>query len=103
MKWIRVTRFLYVTTQLAALLWVSVSYGIAIYATIVLGQPFPVVDLSNKAIDAILGVAFLKTAGNIVEHNEGWLFGKSKKGGELNESGDGAENPVDPDGEEGVG
>ena len=36
-----VTRLLFVTTQYAALLWVSISYLIALYATVRLGQVFP--------------------------------------------------------------
>lgn len=74
-----VTRFLFVTTQIAALCWVSVSYIIALYATVRLGQVFPVTDLSRQAIDAILGVSVLKVLGNLFEHNDGGLFGKSKK------------------------
>lgn len=35
-----VTRLLFVTTQYAALLWVSISYLIALYATVRLGQVF---------------------------------------------------------------
>lgn len=34
-----VTRLLFITTQLAALVWVSISYLIAIYATVKLGPP----------------------------------------------------------------
>lgn len=45
-----VTRRLFVTTQLAALAWVSASYLIAIYSTVALEQPFPVVELSQQAI-----------------------------------------------------
>ena len=44
-----VTRLLFVTTQVAALGWVCVSYIIAFYATVRLGQPFPVTDLSGQA------------------------------------------------------
>ena len=40
-----VTRFLFIATQLAALGWVTVSYAIALYATVRLDQPFPVVEL----------------------------------------------------------
>jgi len=71
-----VTRFLFVTTQLAALVWVSVSYLIAIYATVRLGQPFPVVELSQQAIDTILGASALKVIENVFEHNDGGLFGR---------------------------
>ena len=74
-----VTRFLFVTTQIAALCWVSISYLIALYATIKLGTPFPVSDLSEQAIEVILGVSVLKTVSNIFEHNDGAVLGKSNK------------------------
>ena len=74
-----VTRFLFVTTQIAALCWVSVSYLIALYATVRLGQVFPVVDLSKQAITSLLGVSVLKVLENIFEHNDGPVFGKSNK------------------------
>ena len=64
-----VTRILFVTTQYAALLWVSISYLIALYATVRLGQVFPVVELSEQAIKTILGVNVLKVVENIFEHN----------------------------------
>lgn len=38
-----VTKVLFITTQLAALCWVTVSYLIAGYATVRLEQPYPVV------------------------------------------------------------
>lgn len=74
-----VTRILFITTQIAALCWVSVSYLIAIYATVRLGQVFPVVDLSKQAITTILGVSVLKVAENIFEHNDGAVFGSNNK------------------------
>lgn len=77
-----VTRLLFITTQLAALVWVSVSYLIAFYATVKLDQPFPVVDLSQQAISTILGVNVLKVVENIFEHNSGGIFGASDKKGE---------------------
>ena len=67
-----VTRTLFVTTQLAALGWVSMSYLIAAYATVRLGQVFPVEELSEQAIETILGVNFLKVIENIFEHNDGF-------------------------------
>lgn len=73
-----ITRRLFVTTQLAALAWVSVSYLIAIYATVRLAQPFPVVELSQQAITTILGVNVLKVVENIFEHNDGGVFGHSE-------------------------
>ena len=72
-----VTRILFVTTQLAALCWVTVSYLIAAYATVRLAQPFPVTELSEQAIETILGVNVLKVVENIFEHNDGPVFGKS--------------------------
>lgn len=74
-----VTRILFVTTQIAALGWVSVSYLIALYATVRLGQPFPVVELSEQAIKTILGVNVLKVLENIFEHNDSKVFGTSDK------------------------
>lgn len=76
-----VTRRLFVTTQIAALFWVSISYLIALYATVRLGQVFPVVELSEQAIKTILGVNALKVVENIFEHNDGAVFGKSNKSG----------------------
>ena len=74
-----VTRILFITTQLAALAWVSVSYLIAIYATVKLSQPFPVVELSQQAITTILGVNVMKVVENIFEHNDGPIFGLLKE------------------------
>lgn len=74
-----ITRILFISTQVAALGWVSVSYLIAIYATVRLGQPFPVTDLSGQAITAILGVNIMKTIENVFEHNTGGIFGTSDK------------------------
>ena len=74
-----VTRLLFVTTQVAALGWVSVSYIIAFYATVRLGQPFPVTDLSGQAVTVILGVNIAKVVENIFEHNSGGIFGTSDK------------------------
>lgn len=77
-RFLRVTRFLFVTTQVSALVWVTLSYLIAVYATVQLGQPFPVETLSGQAIETLLGVSALKVIENIFEHNEGGLFGKSR-------------------------
>lgn len=70
-----ITKMLFTTTQIAALFWVSVSYAIAVYATVRLGQPFPVVELSQQAITTILGVNVIKGVENIFEHNDGPVFG----------------------------
>lgn len=79
-----VTRFLFIATQIAALGWVSVSYLIAIYATVRLGNPYPVVELSQQAIDTILGVSVLKVVENIFEHNNSKLFGQSNHDPDVN-------------------
>lgn len=73
-----VTKFLFITAQVFAIVWVSVSYGIAVYSTVVLFQPFPVVELSQQAIVTIIGAMALKVVENIFEHNEGAVFGRSK-------------------------
>lgn len=74
-----VTRFLFVTTQAAALCWVSSSYLIALYSTVRLGTPFPVEDLSEQAIVTLLGGTTLKVLENIFEHNDGKILGTSNK------------------------
>ena len=74
-----VTAFLFITTQVAALAWVSISYALAAYATIKLGQPCPVVELSQQAITSLLGVGVLKVVENVFEHNDGGIFGRSRR------------------------
>lgn len=74
-KLLSVTGFLFVTTQVAALGWVTLSYLIAAYATIKLGQPYPIESLSQTAITTILGGTALKVVQNIFEHNDGGIFG----------------------------
>lgn len=74
-----ITEFLFVTTQLAALGWVSISYLIAVYATVKLKQPFPATELSQQAITSILGVNVLKVIQNIFEHNDGVVLGQKNK------------------------
>lgn len=73
----KVTDFLFVTGQIAIIFWVSLSYFVAVYATIVLGQPFPVEELSKQAMGAMVGFTGFKVAGNIFEHNDGGIFGTS--------------------------
>lgn len=73
-----ITRFLFVTTQVFALGWISISYGTAVYATVVLEQPFPVESLSSQAIITIFGMGGLKVLENIFEHNTGVVFGTSR-------------------------
>lgn len=75
-----VTRLIFVTTQISALVWVFISYAIAIYASVKLEQVYTMAELSEPAIHTILGVSFLKVLENIFEHNDSVLFGKTKKG-----------------------
>ena len=74
-----ITVTLFVTTQVAALSWVTISYAIAVYATVRLGQPFPIETLSEAAVTSLLGVSALKVIENIFEHNDGVVWGTSKK------------------------
>lgn len=74
---VSITKFLFVTTQIFVFAWISISYMIAIYATVKLEQPFPVVELSGQAMGVILGNVGMKTLSNAFEHNNGGLFGKS--------------------------
>lgn len=93
-KTISITRLIFITSQIFALIWVTISYIIALYATIKLEQVFPVVELSQQAINTIIGVGIMKTTENIFEHNDSVVFGhSSRRGGENNgrekfESGD---------------
>lgn len=73
-----VTKLIFVTTQISALIWVFTSYGLAIYSTVCLRQVYTMAELSEPAIHTILGVGFLKVLENIFEHNNGPVFGRSK-------------------------
>lgn len=84
-----VTRFLFLTTQICALVWVFISYGLAIYATLCLGEVYTMAELSEPAITTLLGVAALKVVGNVFEHNDGGLFGHSKTEDETTTNDDG--------------
>ena len=88
-----ITRFLFVTAQVFAIVWVSWSYAIATYSTIVLEQPFPAEEPSAEALRTILGVGALKLLENIFEHNDGKVFGQSRT----------EDDPPDEGGEGGVG
>ena len=74
-----ITRLLFLTSQIFALCWVSLSYCIALYSTVKLGQPFPIETVSETAITVILGTTALKVVENIFEHNNGKVFGESDK------------------------
>lgn len=74
-----VTRLIFITTQISALVWVFISYIIAIYSTVCLQQVYTMSELSEPAINTILGVGVLKVLENVFEHNEGVVFGRSKE------------------------
>jgi uncharacterized protein with PQ loop repeat len=74
-----VTRLLFITTQIAALCWVTISYLIALYATIKLGTAYPVVELSKQAIITLLGESTLKVVENVFEHNDSKVLGTSHR------------------------
>lgn len=73
-----ITRLIFISTQVCALIWVFVSYAIALYSTAVLGQVYTMSELSEPAIHTILGVSVLKVIENIFEHNDGFIFGNGK-------------------------
>lgn len=74
-----VTQKLMISTLRCALVWVFLSYAIAIYSTIRLGVVYTMAELSEPAIYALLGVNLTKVLGNIFEHNDGKIFGVSDK------------------------
>lgn len=74
----QITNFLFITTQVSALIWVFTSYGIALYSTIKLGQVYTMSETADPAINTLLGVVAMKVVANIFEHNEGPIFGTSK-------------------------
>lgn len=79
-----VTGFLFVSTQIAGIAWVTTTYLLAAYQTIFLGQPFPAESLSIQAVVTILGNGVLKVLSNVFEHNDGFFWGTSDKGDNQN-------------------
>ena len=76
---IKITRILFLIIMGCALVWVFISYGLAIYSTLVLGQVYTMAELSEPAITSLLGAVALKVVENVFEHNEGGLFGYNRK------------------------
>jgi len=74
-----VTRLLFVAVAVSAISWVFISYGIAIYSAVCLGQVYTMAELSEPAITGILCALFAKVLENVFEHNDGALFGHSNK------------------------
>ena len=73
-----VTRRLMLATMRCALVWVFLSYAIAIYATVRLGAVYTMAELSEPAIYSVLGVTLAKVLENVFEHNDSKVFGVSK-------------------------
>lgn len=74
-----VTRLLFMLITYCALAWVFLSYAIAIYSTVVLGQVYTMTELAEPAITTLLGAVAMKVLENVFEHNDGALWGRSKK------------------------
>lgn len=74
-----VTRLLFMLITFCALAWVFLSYAIAIYSTVILGQVYTMAELAEPAITTLLGAVAMKVLENIFEHNEGALWGHSRK------------------------
>lgn len=75
-----VTRLLFVAIAFSALSWVFISYAIAIYSTVKLGQVYTMSELSGPAITGIVAVLFAKVLENVFEHNDGPIFGHNIHG-----------------------
>lgn len=82
-----VTRRLMLATMRCALIWVFLSYAIAIYATVRLGAVYTMAELSEPAIYSLLGVTLAKVLENVFEHNDSKVFGISKTNGPPDQNG----------------
>jgi len=80
-----VTRILFIDAYRAAIVWVTLSYLIAVYAMLFMDQVYTLTELSDPAIKALLSTVGLKVIGNIFEHNNGNIFGKSDHSEEVEE------------------
>ena len=73
------TRLLMLEATRASIVWVSLSYVIALYSTVRLGIVYTLEDLSKAPITVLLVIPMTKVFGNIFEHNDGKVFGTSNK------------------------
>ena len=78
-KSVRITRVLFLVITGCAILWVFLSYAIAIYSTVSLGQVYTMSELSEPAITSLLCTVALKVMENVFEHNDGVFFGHSNR------------------------
>lgn len=76
-----ITRWLFITSQFSAIIWVSLSYIYAGFATFALSEPFPIETLSEQAITVLIGTLSAKIVENIFEHNNGGIFGSNDSEG----------------------
>lgn len=79
-KMVSITRVLFILAAVSAVVWISISYAIAIYSTVKLGQVYTMAELSEPAMTVFLGAIFAKVLGNIFEHNDSVVFGQSNRG-----------------------
>ena len=73
-----VTRRLYVVTLWSCIVWISASYLMAGYALVALGQVCTLAELSKPALTALTVTLGSKVLGNIFEHNDSAVFGRSR-------------------------
>ena len=73
------TWFLFRLFSMSAVSWVYISYAIAIYSTVKLGQVYTMAELATPAITGIIMILVSKVTENIFEHNDGPLWGKTNK------------------------
>jgi ABC-type anion transport system duplicated permease subunit len=78
-KMVSITRVLFILGAVSSVVWISISYAIAIYSTVKLGQVYTMSELSEPAMTVFLGTIAAKTMENIFEHNESVIFGTCKK------------------------
>jgi ABC-type anion transport system duplicated permease subunit len=80
-KMVSITRVLFILGAVSSVVWISISYAIAIYSTVKLGQVYTMSELSQPAMTVFLGTICAKVLGNVFEHNDSVVFGKSDKEG----------------------
>lgn len=77
-KLVHITRFFFIAGYIFAMICVSISYGIAIYSTLYLGETYTMAELSDPALRIIVASLVTKVVENIFEHNTGIIFGESR-------------------------
>ena len=80
-RMVSITKTLFILGAISSVVWISISYAIAIYSTVKLGQVYTMSELSEPAMTVFLGTICAKVLGNVFEHNDSVVFGKSNKEG----------------------